>query len=99
MEQERMLPILLDMLDTNSDMELRPLTGLLRNLARHSSNKDHMGRTPSMSRLLPVCFGLRQRWTSPTLTLVKGLIYETPTLFLCPCSYKYGESSGVKTAE
>lgn len=44
LEQERMLPILLDLLDTNSEMELRPLTGLLRNLARHSSNKDHMGR-------------------------------------------------------
>eukprot|EP00066_Takifugu_rubripes_P029047 XP_011618313.1 PREDICTED: plakophilin-3-like [Takifugu rubripes] len=42
LEQERMLPILLDLLDTNSEMELRPLTGLLRNLARHSSNKDHM---------------------------------------------------------
>ncbi|XP_041790286.1 plakophilin-3-like [Chelmon rostratus] len=41
MEHERMLPILMDLLDTNSDMELRPLTGLLRNLARHSSNKDH----------------------------------------------------------
>ncbi|XP_044044730.1 plakophilin-3-like isoform X2 [Siniperca chuatsi] len=44
MEQEKMLPILLDLLDTNSDMELRPLTGLLRNLARHSSNKDHMAK-------------------------------------------------------
>ncbi|XP_054470510.1 plakophilin-3-like [Anoplopoma fimbria] len=44
-EQERMLPILLDLLDTNSDMELRPLTGLLRNLARHSSSKDHMAKT------------------------------------------------------
>ncbi|XP_074515598.1 plakophilin-3-like isoform X2 [Sebastes fasciatus] len=43
-EQERMLPILLDLLDTNSDMELRPLTGLLRNLARHSTNKDHIAK-------------------------------------------------------
>lgn len=43
-EQERMLPILLDLCDTNSDMELRPLTGLLRNLARHSTNKDHMAK-------------------------------------------------------
>lgn len=43
-EQERMLPILLDLLDTNNDAELRPLTGLLRNLARHSPNKDHMGK-------------------------------------------------------
>ncbi|XP_042343262.1 plakophilin-3-like [Plectropomus leopardus] len=43
-EQERMLPILLDLLDTNSDVELRPLTGLLRNLARHSTNKDHIAK-------------------------------------------------------
>uniref|UniRef100_H3C3K8 Plakophilin 3 n=1 Tax=Tetraodon nigroviridis TaxID=99883 RepID=H3C3K8_TETNG len=42
LEQERMLPILLDLLDTSNDTELRPLTGLLRNLARHCSNKDHM---------------------------------------------------------
>ncbi|XP_028257607.1 plakophilin-3-like isoform X2 [Parambassis ranga] len=43
-EQERMLPILLDLLDTNSDLELRPLSGLLRNLARHSTNKEHMAK-------------------------------------------------------
>lgn len=42
-EQERMLPVLLDLLLTDAELELRPLTGLLRNLARHSSNKDHMG--------------------------------------------------------
>ncbi|KAM3625074.1 uncharacterized protein V6R79_006504 [Siganus canaliculatus] len=41
-EQERMLPMLLDLLDTNNDAELRPLTGLLRNLARHSSHKDRL---------------------------------------------------------
>ncbi|XP_029000275.1 plakophilin-3 [Betta splendens] len=40
LEQERMLPVLLDLLDTDSDVELRPLTGLLRNLAKHSANKD-----------------------------------------------------------
>ncbi|XP_067452820.1 plakophilin-3-like [Thunnus thynnus] len=45
LEQERMLPILLDLLDTNNEMELRPLTGLLRNLARHSTNKDHMAKS------------------------------------------------------
>lgn len=44
LEQERMLPILMDLLDTDSDTELRPLTGLLRNLARHSTNKDHMAK-------------------------------------------------------
>ncbi|KAM7423572.1 hypothetical protein PAMA_000091 [Pampus argenteus] len=44
LEQERMLPILLDLLDTNNEAELRPLTGLLRNMARHSTNKDHMAK-------------------------------------------------------
>ncbi|XP_026234245.1 plakophilin-3 [Anabas testudineus] len=43
-EQERMLPMLLDLLDTNNDMELRPLTGLLRNLAKNSTNKDHTAK-------------------------------------------------------
>uniref|UniRef100_A0A665WDF4 Plakophilin-3-like n=1 Tax=Echeneis naucrates TaxID=173247 RepID=A0A665WDF4_ECHNA len=43
-EQERMLPLLLDLLDTNSDLELRSLTGLLRNLARHSTNKDYTAK-------------------------------------------------------
>ncbi|KAL6112634.1 pkp3 [Pungitius sinensis] len=43
-EQERMLPILLDLLDTHSDMELRPLTGLLRNVSRHSASKEHMAK-------------------------------------------------------
>ncbi|XP_054627084.1 plakophilin-3-like isoform X1 [Dunckerocampus dactyliophorus] len=40
LEQERMLPTLLDLLDTNNEAELRPLTALLRNLARHTPNKD-----------------------------------------------------------
>lgn len=44
-DQERMLPVLLDLLDTHCENELRPLTGLLRNLARHYPNKDHMGMT------------------------------------------------------
>lgn len=67
-----MLPILMDLLDTNSDMELRPLTGLLRNLARHSSNKDHMGRMQTRNCFVPVSFGLEQRRTFQTLKLVKG---------------------------
>ncbi|XP_077569236.1 plakophilin-3-like [Stigmatopora nigra] len=40
LEQERMLPTLLDLLDTDDEAELRPLTALLRNLARHAPNKD-----------------------------------------------------------
>ena len=43
LDQERMLPLLLDLLPTKSELELRPLTGLLRNLARHSRSKDNMG--------------------------------------------------------
>lgn len=59
MEQETMLPILLDLLDTNSDMELRPLSGLLRNLARQSTNKDHTGKMQTrIAEGVPVFFGL-----------------------------------------
>uniref|UniRef100_A0A671U4J2 Plakophilin 3a n=1 Tax=Sparus aurata TaxID=8175 RepID=A0A671U4J2_SPAAU len=42
LEQERMLPVLLDHLRTNNDLELRSLTGLLRNLSRHCTNKNDM---------------------------------------------------------
>ncbi|XP_076011457.1 plakophilin-3-like isoform X2 [Genypterus blacodes] len=44
LEQERMLPVLLEQLDTNCDMVLKPLTGLLRNLSRHCRNKDHLAK-------------------------------------------------------
>lgn len=43
-EREMMLPILLDLLDSSTDMQMKPLTGLLRNLARNAANKEHMGR-------------------------------------------------------
>ncbi|KAM3870561.1 plakophilin-3a [Diretmus argenteus] len=42
LEQERMLPVLLDLLRTNSDLELRSLTGFLRNLSRHAKDKNDM---------------------------------------------------------
>ncbi|XP_032379003.1 plakophilin-3a isoform X1 [Etheostoma spectabile] len=42
LEQERMLPVLLDLLRTNNDLELRSLTGFLRNLSRHSRDKNDM---------------------------------------------------------
>ncbi|KAJ8002523.1 hypothetical protein DPEC_G00159790 [Dallia pectoralis] len=42
LDQERMLPVLLDKLRTNNDMELRSLTGFLRNLSRHASDKNAM---------------------------------------------------------
>ncbi|XP_034735966.1 plakophilin-3a isoform X1 [Etheostoma cragini] len=42
LEQERMLPVLLDLLRTNNDLELRSLTGFLRNLSRHSRDKNAM---------------------------------------------------------
>lgn len=61
LEQERMLPILLDLLDTDNNTELKPLTGLLRNLARHSTNKDHVGKkqgtttSTNMEKKIPFC--------------------------------------------
>uniref|UniRef100_A0A3Q2ZMB0 Plakophilin 3a n=1 Tax=Hippocampus comes TaxID=109280 RepID=A0A3Q2ZMB0_HIPCM len=42
MDQERMLPVLLDLLRTNNDLELRSITGFLRNLSRHAKDKNHM---------------------------------------------------------
>lgn len=44
LEQERILPVLLVHLRTNSDLELRSLTGLLRNLSRHAKDKNDMGQ-------------------------------------------------------
>lgn len=40
LEQERMLPVLLDRLRTTNDLELRSLTGFLRNLSRHARDKN-----------------------------------------------------------
>uniref|UniRef100_A0A673Z4F0 Plakophilin 3a n=1 Tax=Salmo trutta TaxID=8032 RepID=A0A673Z4F0_SALTR len=42
LEQERMLPVMLDKLRTNNDLELRSLTGFLRNLSRHAKDKNAM---------------------------------------------------------
>ncbi|XP_053282897.1 plakophilin-3a isoform X2 [Pleuronectes platessa] len=42
LEHERILPTLLDLLRTNKDLELRSLTGLLRNLSRHANDKGDM---------------------------------------------------------
>ncbi|XP_068459825.1 plakophilin-3a [Clinocottus analis] len=42
LEQERILPVLLDHLRTSNDLELRSLTGLLRNLSRHAKDKNDM---------------------------------------------------------
>lgn len=44
LEQERVLPVILDLMRTNNDLELRSLTGLLRNLSRHAKDKGDMGQ-------------------------------------------------------
>ncbi|XP_067356087.1 plakophilin-3a isoform X2 [Channa argus] len=60
LEQERVLPVLLDNMRTTNDVELRSLTGFLRNLSRHARNKDDMaskvvnnlvGRLPNDGRV------------------------------------------------
>ncbi|CAN9499398.1 unnamed protein product [Ophioblennius macclurei] len=51
LDQERMLPVVLDLLRSNSDLELRSLTGFLRNLSRHAYNKDDMS-TKSVNTLV-----------------------------------------------
>lgn len=42
LEQERILPLLMDLLRTPNDLELRSITGLLRNLSRHAKDKNEM---------------------------------------------------------
>lgn len=42
LEQNRMLPVILDQLKTQNDVELRSLTGFLRNLSRHAIDKNVM---------------------------------------------------------
>lgn len=54
LEQERMLPTLLDLLDGADEAELRPLTALLRNLARHAPNKDLVGQSRAATNS-PLC--------------------------------------------
>uniref|UniRef100_A0A3Q0RX70 Plakophilin 3a n=1 Tax=Amphilophus citrinellus TaxID=61819 RepID=A0A3Q0RX70_AMPCI len=42
LEKEQILPTIIDNLRTENDLELRSLTGFLRNLSRHTDNKDRM---------------------------------------------------------
>ncbi|KAM6937038.1 plakophilin-3a [Xenentodon cancila] len=51
LEQQRMLPTVIDLLRTDNNAELRSVTGFLRNLSRHASNKDDMA-TKSISHLV-----------------------------------------------
>ncbi|KAM9753559.1 plakophilin-3a isoform 1-T1 [Menidia menidia] len=51
LEQERVLPTILDCLYTDVENELRSLTCLLRNLSRHTNNKDDMA-TKTINSLL-----------------------------------------------
>lgn len=44
LEYEHIQPTLIELMRTERDMELRSLTGLLRNLSRHSENKDAIGQ-------------------------------------------------------
>uniref|UniRef100_A0A673LY33 Plakophilin-3-like n=1 Tax=Sinocyclocheilus rhinocerous TaxID=307959 RepID=A0A673LY33_9TELE len=42
LEQNRMLPVILDLLRTDNNLELRSLTGLLRNFSLHAKDKNDM---------------------------------------------------------
>lgn len=61
LEQERMLPVILDLLRTSNDLELRSLTGFLRNMSRHAKDKNDMCKRPAL--------GLRMsgRWLGEVL--------------------------------
>lgn len=54
LDKERMLPTILDIVPRSAkDAELRSLTGFLRNLSRHTDDKDEMGQ--SFFFLFPFC--------------------------------------------
>lgn len=38
-----MLPVILDKLNTTNDLEMRSLSGFLRNLSRHARDKNTLG--------------------------------------------------------
>ncbi|KAF4081324.1 hypothetical protein AMELA_G00160060 [Ameiurus melas] len=42
LEQENIVPVILDRLKTTNDLELRSLTGFLRNLSRHAKDKNSL---------------------------------------------------------
>ncbi|KAM9410662.1 plakophilin-3-like [Pholidichthys leucotaenia] len=44
LDQERMLPVLLDLMDSISEAVLRPLSGLLRNLSRHCRDRHALAK-------------------------------------------------------
>ncbi len=43
LEQNKMLPIIRVLLETDNKVELRSLTGFVRNLSRHAKDKNIMG--------------------------------------------------------
>lgn len=48
LDKERMVPTIIDMVPRSAkDAELRSLTGFLRNLSRHTDDKDDMGQSSS----------------------------------------------------
>lgn len=70
MEQEHILPVVLDLLRTNNDLELRSLTGFLRNLSRHARDKNDMGQSlTSFMENMPA--RIRRRFIRIVLFFVK----------------------------
>lgn len=56
LDKERMVPTIIDMVPRSAkDAELRSLTGFLRNLSRHTDDKDDMGQSSFFFFLFPFC--------------------------------------------
>lgn len=90
-EKERMLPILLDRLDTISDTELRPLSGLLRNLTRHATDKQHMGKSLAGTGAALLSMGLQcirlfpVLWTPRSRSAPESFLFKS---FFCVVAAK-----------
>ena len=77
LEQERMLPTLMDLLRNKSDLELRSITGFLRNLSRHAKDKGDM-----CTSLLVLDF---TRYTCSPLSCVLRQVHDGARHTWCQC--------------
>lgn len=81
LEQERMLPVLQDLLRTNNDLELRSLTGFLRNLSRHARDKNDFCKYSTHSLPPPSFHDLFQ--TTSSYYLARPKLHTYCLKYLC----------------
>lgn len=82
LEQERILPVILDLLRTNNDLELRSLTGFLRNMSRHAKDKNDMCKS-SFLRLASLWFLLLSQVAGSCFHPIVWMVNVILTILIC----------------